>query len=401
MNDEALAQIPAHVDPGLVVDFDIYNEDALKRDLHGTFRSLHETAPAIFYTPRNGGHWVVTRMQHAQKILMDHRHFSNRDLSIPQAHSPYVLIPLNLDPPDHTVYRAILMRYFSPKVVASMEGKLKSWAVRLIERVYPDGGCDFVETIGAAFPVSIFMEMMGLPMDRFEDFRAIVTEYFGQNAPARRMELQAQIFAEMGAIISARMEAPEDDLISRLIAEEVRGRRLSTDELLSICYLLFIAGLDTVANTITFTFLHLARDPALQERLAANPSDIPAFVEEALRGYAIVNMVRVVNEDVEVDGVRFKAGESVVCPAAAANQDEAANACPAHFDLDRDKRQLITFSAGAHLCVGHYLARAEMRVFTEEWLRRVPRFKTPDGYQPVYRPGLVMALPHLPLEWTP
>lgn len=401
MSGAISTQVPEHVDPKVVFGFDIYHENMLKRDLHGGFRSLHRLAPDIFYTPRNGGHWVATRFEDVTHILKDAEHFSNRDLSIPKANSPYVMLPLNLDPPEHTPYRAVLVRYFSPKVVASLDDKLRSWADRLISRVHADGQCDFTEALGAAFPVSIFMEMMGLPMERFDDFRTIVTEYFGQNVPARRMELQAQIFAEMEVVIRARMKKPEDDLISRLISEDVRGRKLTMDELLSMCYLLFVAGLDTVANTLTFTFLHLARDPELQDRLAASPSDIPGFVEEALRSYAIVNPVRVVKADCDYHGASFRVGDSVVCAVPAANHDEAANRCPAHFDIDREKRQLVTFSAGAHLCVGHYLARAEMRVFTEEWLRRVPRFKTADDFKPAYRPGLVMALPHLPLEWTP
>ena len=380
-------------------DFDIYRDARLQDDLHGGFKSLHAAAPDIFWTPRNGGHWVVTRYDLISQVMRDSVHFSNAQMNIPKTETPYVMIPLNLDPPDHTPFRAVLVRYFSPKAVGGMEDTLRGWARRLIDKVINDGECDFTETLGAGFPVSIFMEMMGLPMDRFDDFRRIVVEFFGDVTNERRVELQAVMFAEMEALILARMTERREDLISRLLDEQVRGRSLTLEELKSICFLLFIAGLDTVANMMTFAFHHLARDADLQHRLVADPARIPDFVEESLRRYAIVNGTRIVKQDVEIAGARFRAGDMVACSLPLAGMDERKNPDPMNFDIDRKNREHLAFSIGPHLCVGHYLARAEMKIFTEEWLKKVPQIRIASGFKPDFRAGLVMALNHLPIEW--
>ena len=380
-------------------DFDIYQDARLVDDLHGGFKSLHADAPDIFWTPRNAGHWVVTRYDLISQIMRDSVHFSNAQMNIPKTETPYVMIPLNLDPPDHTQYRAVLVRYFSPSVVNAMDVTLRGWANKLIDKVIDAGACDFVDALGAAYPVSIFMEMMGLPMARFDEFRKVVVEFFSNITNERRVDLQAWMFAEMEALIQARSTERRDDLISRLLDEQVRGRSLTLEELKSICFLLFIAGLDTVANMMSFAQYHLASDPDLQERLIKEPGRIPDFVEEALRCYGIVNGTRIVKKDVELAGVQFKEGDMVACSLPLAGMDERRNADPMRFDIDRTDRRHLTFSIGPHVCVGHYLARAEMKVFTEEWLKRVPRMHIALGFKPQFRAGLVMALNHLPLEW--
>lgn len=380
-------------------DFDIYQDARLKNDLHGGFKSLHSVAPDIFWTPHNGGHWVVTRYDLISQIMRDSVHFSNAQMNIPKTETPYVMIPLNLDPPDHTQYRAVLVRYFSPSVVNSMDVTLRTWANTLIDKVIDAGACDFVDSLGAAYPVSIFMEMMGLPMDRFDDFRKVVVEFFSDITNERRVELQAWMFGEMEALIQTRSAERRDDLISRLLDEQVRGRSLTLEELKSICFLLFIAGLDTVANMMSFAHYHLASDPAMQQRLIDEPDRIPDFVEEALRCYGIVNGTRIVKKDVELAGAQFKEGDMVACSLPLAGMDERRISDPMHFDIDRTDRRHLTFSIGPHVCVGHYLARAEMKVFTQEWLKRVPRMHVAAGFKPEFRAGLVMALNRLPIEW--
>ena len=393
------SMVPAHVGDDAVFDFDIYSDARLTEDLHRGFKSLHGEAPDIFFTPRHGGHWVVTRFDLISQIMRDSEHFSNAKMDIPRIDSPFVMIPLNLDPPDHAPYRAVLVRYFSAKSIAALDETMRSWANCLIDNVVADGRCDFADKLGAAFPVSIFMEMMGLPMDRLDQFRETVVEFFSNIPPERRVELQVWIFAEMEALILARTSKREDDLISRLLDEVIRGRSLTLDELKSICFLLFIAGLDTVANMMTFAFHHLADDQALQARLAADSSRIPDFVEEALRRYAIVNGTRVVKKDIDFAGATMRAGDMVACSLPMAGMDERKNADPMIFDIDRQKREHLTFSTGPHICVGMFLARAEMRIFIEEWLKRIPCCAVANGYRPDFRAGLVMALKHLDLEW--
>ncbi len=390
--------VPPHVDPARVYVFDLFLDERLKDDVHDGLKRLHRDAPDIFYTPLNGGHWMVMRHQMVSDILKDFEHFSNEEMDIPRMGNTYKMIPLNLDPPDHTPYRAILMRYFSPRRIQELEGKLHAMARLHIDPVLAAGRCD-IAAVGTAFPVHVFMQMMGLPAERFDEFRTLVVEYFGLAPVARRNGIRAWVFDLMETYINERREDPRDDIISWLATEEINGKKMSMEELQSICFLLFVAGLDTVANAISFSMNHLAKDEALQARLAADPKMLPNFVEESLRRYSIVNGSRTVKQDFEYAGVLFKAGDMVCCSNPGAGMDERANPDPMRFDLDRVGRQHTAFSVGPHMCVGHYLARAEMRIFTEEWLKSVPSFRPVPGEKPVPRAGKVMSIKHVEVEW--
>jgi cytochrome P450 len=315
--------------------------------------------------------------------------------------SPHQAIPINLDPPEHTPYRVMLMRYFTPKVIAGIEESMQGWATEVVDRAYQSGHCEFTEDIGAAFPVFVFMQMMGLPLEKFATFRDIVTEFFNHTPKARRIELQLVIKNEFYTVLEERLKEPRDDLISKLANEQVNGRLLTREELGSIGFLLFVAGLDTVANMMSFMFHFLAKRPDLQDLLRIDPSKIVPFVDETLRRFPITNGVRLVTTNVEVAGAQLKAGESIVCPMSIVNLDEQHFDNPTEFDLTRTRRDHVTFSVGPHLCLGHYLARAELRMLLATFLGRIPRFTLPAGYKPRYRAGVVMALENLELEWVP
>lgn len=391
--------VPPHVRPDQVYSFDIYSDSRLLQDLHTGYRAMQQEAPEIFFTPRNGGHWMVTRFDLIEKVIKDTTNFSNRELEIPKTRSPFVAIPINLDPPEHTPYRMMLMRHFTPRMVAGLETQMHHWATILIDQVYDAGSCDFAEQLGALYPVTVFMELAGLPLERYVEFRQIVTEFFSHIPTERRIELQRQIFFELETVFRARMAEPREDLFSRLVAEEVDGRKLTMEELLSIGFLLFVAGLDTVANALTFAFHFLARQPALQDRLRAEAEAIPKFVDEAMRRFPVTNGVREIRHDIEFAGAQLRAGEMIVAPMTLAGLDDRRNPDPERFDIDRQKRQHISFSTGPHLCLGHFLAKAEMRIFIGEFLRRIPRFQLANGFVPRWRAGIVMALEDLPITW--
>ena len=390
--------LPPHVRADQLLDFDIYGHEAKDGDLHRGLMAIYADAPDIFWTPRNGGHWVVTRSDAILRITADTTNFSTRVQNIPKTEGDYRLIPLNLDPPENLPYRAMLMKLFSARAVAGLDGRMRGWAGRLIDEVAAAGTCDLAR-VGARFPVAVFMDILGLPLDRIDDFRAMVVAYFGFLEPQARLALQARIAAEMDAVIAARRIVPREDVISDLLALEIRGRALTGAELQSICFTLFLAGLDTVANSIVFAFSALAGDQELQARLAADPARSADFVDEAMRRSTIANTVRLVLRDTQVGDATMKAGEMVLCALPAVGLDARLNADPMRFDIDRSEREQIAFSPGPHLCIGHHLARAEMRIFVEEWLARIPRFGIAAHYEPDFRPGTVMQLRNLALEW--
>lgn len=402
MTAELNIKVPDHVPQDRVVDYDYTGDRRVEEanDFQLGLHALHGEAPDVFYSPRNGGFWMVTRLDMMSKVLSDTEHFSNRVLEIPRIYSDNLMIPLNLDPPDHLPFRMVLMRHFSPGRIRAMEPGVREWANRLIDRVVDRGECEFGEEIGAAFPVSVFMQLVGWPLERFEEFRLIVQEFFRPDiAPADRVAVQNTIIGIVAEYFELRRRAPGDDLFSQLVKETVRGRPLTTEELHSIGFLLFIAGLDTVANTLGFAFNHLAQRPDLQERLVRDPQSTGNFVEESLRRFSIVQQPRIVKKDVEMFGVRFKVDDMVVCSLPAAGLDDRANPEPTRFDVDRGDRKHLAFSTGPHTCVGNFLARTEMRILTEEWMRRIPSFRRKPGSEPVIRAGGVAALHDIRLEW--
>ena len=392
--------VPPHVPAQLVYPFDLYNDARLQDDLFGGFAQITAGKPAVFYTAQNGGHWVVTRLAVAEEILRDYEHFSVREMEVPRISKPVLLIPLNLDPPANLPYRQLLMPYFSPKAVIGLESKIRQWAVKFIEAVAGDGHCEFVEQVSSRFPVSVFMEMMGIPFDRFESFRALADEFFKDIPEARRHELVRIVVADFTELWEARQRQPQDDLISIMAHASIEGRPLRLEEYQSMAFLLFLAGLDTVVNLLTFGMQALGNDPGLQASLGANRSSIAGFVEECLRLFGVVNSPRLVVQDYTRFGINFKAGDMVVCLNPTFGRDARENPEPLKIDVNRPVRKLLPFSTGPHLCLGHHLARTEIRIFVEEWLQRIARFKVGSGFKPTFRAGMVMAMRSLPLEWT-
>ncbi|MET0988295.1 MAG: cytochrome P450 [Steroidobacteraceae bacterium] len=394
-------RVPDHVHPNHVFDFDMYGDPSILDDLHVAYARVCASAPPVFYTPANGGHWIITRHDDIVSVVTDPEHFSAREMNIPRVPNPPLLIPLNLDPPDNIPYRRILMPFFSPKAIGEMSKQIEKHAKATIAAVAKDGTCNFVDDVSARFPVTVFMEFMGFPLDRFDDFRLLAEAFFravGDEAVHRAAE---KIAVEMVAVIQLRMREPKDDLLSKLVAADIDGRKLSMDELVPICMLLFFGGLDTVTNASSFGARFLAENPQLQERLINEPALIEPFVEETIRMFGVVNTPRIVRKDCERFGVKFRAGDMVLCNLPLAGWDKSKNAHPEIFDIDRKNRSYLIFSTGPHLCLGHFLARVEMRMLFTEWMQQIGRFRLAKGYKPPYRAGMVMALDALQLEWTP
>lgn len=392
--DPVTGRVPAHIPPGLVFDVDVFNDPALRQDLHRDLAGFKTRYPPVFYTPRLEGHWVVTDLALANELLNDHRRFSTSEGSIPRPSQPLPMIPLTLDPPAHQPYRAALMRFFGARYIKEMEPKVRALAIDLVEGVATQSGCEFLGAVGAALPVTVFMRMMGLPLEREDEFRRLVVEYFGPISDARRVELYGVMQDALTLLIEERQAHPREDLISRLAHENVGGRPLTLAELQSMCMLLFVAGLDTVANAATFAFYYLAQDPALQRRLAANPALLPAFIEETMRVYGVINIPRLVRQDAEIGGVAVNAGDMVLCMLSIAGRQ-----AEDRIDLDRASHAHVGFGAGPHVCAGQHLARLELRVLLEEWLRRIPDFTLAPDFRPAFRSWVVLAMAELRLVW--
>ncbi|MDX1504627.1 MAG: cytochrome P450 [Spongiibacter sp.] len=401
MNSTVNDHIPDHVPADLVVSYDYHGDPRLTNEVHASLQVLHDEAPPVFYTPRNGGHWVVTRFDEIKKVVEDYEVFSAKEMQIPRIENPPYFIPLNVDPPNNIPYRQALMPAFSPKAIKALEIKIRQWAGEIIDNALAKGdGFDFIQEVASVYPVSIFMELMGMPMDRLWEFRNLSDEFFSTNDQQKIHQLSGQIIMAMTEILEQKKAAPADDLMSHILNIKVKGEPISLEEMQNMCFLLFLGGMDTVANVTGYSFRQLANMPELQQRLHDNPADIAKFTDEAIRMFGVISNPRIVAKDAEVFGVKFKKDDMVLCLLPISGRDDRKNGNPHVFDIDRSKEDghTLTFSSGPHMCLGSFLARSEIRILVEEWFKRVARYEIVPGTELGYRTGFSLALTELPLN---
>jgi cytochrome P450 len=401
MANKALATIPAHVPASLVYDFDIYADSARNGDPQGAHIALHGKAPDFFYTPRNGGQWIATRYADVQKIMGTPDLFSSAGtyFNPSQKLIKISLPPQDLDPPDHTKYRLLLMKFLAPKMVVQLDGQIRALMNELIDAVVQKDGCEFMAAISVPLPVKTFMTLMGMDLSRYREFvkwanGMLASEHWWQRLPSFwRMRRY------MKSLVLAREKNPGTDPVSLLLAAEVDGKKLTRAQVQDICNLLFLGGLDTVTNAMTFIAKALAENPEQQQFLRDNPARIPAAVEEFLRRVAFANIPRRVTRDTEFNGITLRKDDMIITSLSAASNDERNVEHPEKIDFERPKSPHVAFNTGPHNCAGATLARLELRIFLEEWLKRIPPFRLAPDFHAEARGGPVMALEHLELRW--
>ncbi|MBO2457953.1 cytochrome P450 [Actinomadura violacea] len=382
------------------IDFDPFGDPRPAGTTHPMLDGLRERCPA-FHTPAQQGFWVLTRHADILAAYQDTAVHSSRAVAVIDPNPRYRWIPVMLDPPEHTMWRRLLRPLFTPARAAAMEGAVRRRCAELVDDLAARGSCDFVEDFARRFPSAVFLEFMGLPVGRLEEF--LEWEYAILHAPSAgsgRAEAMGRVAALFQELIAERRRDPRDDVVSAALAFEPDGRPVTDDELLQLCTLLFLAGLDTVTAQLSYSFWHLARHDADRARIAADPSIVPDAVEELLRVYSPVLPARRLKADTEVHGCPMKAGEMVMLPLAMANRDPRAFPDPRTVDFDREQNRHIAFGAGPHRCLGSHLARLELRVALEEWHRRVPDYRIADGATPTEHASLILGLDTLPLTWT-
>lgn len=397
-----LADKPAHVSDHLVFDFDIYADPRIDQDVQGSYAQALEQAPDIFWTCRNGGHWIVKGFDAITAVVTDPVHFSVREMQIPRVENPPFFIPLSLDPPENLPYRRAMMPMFGPVAIKALEPRIREWAATIVDRVAASGTCDFQVEVSKLYPVTVFMELMGMDLSRLKEFRHLAESFFeNQNNEAELMRLSGEIMGTLKALIDEKRANPDDKLMSHFITVDIGGRMMSDDEILAMSFVLFLGGMDTVTNVTGFAYQQLAQMPDVQARLVEDPAAAASFADEAIRLYGVVNTPRLVVEDVAIGDAQFRAGEMVLNVLCLGSRDPRKFDAPNAFDLDRKRAAHLTFSSGPHLCVGHVLGRTELRILTEEWIKRIPSFEAVPGVPHKFRTGTVMALETLPLRWQP
>jgi cytochrome P450 len=396
------APVPAHVPPELVFDFDVYNPPGAETDFHGALKRLHdENYPDIFWSTANGGHWVAIRGEDIHKVFADYQNFSNHRLTVPESSAPPVpLYPIFADPPEHTLYRSLLNPSFSPKAVAALETRARALAVKLVEELKPRGRCDFVVDFAQHLPIEVFMSIVDVPAADRHDLLSWAEGMVRPKQPADVHVTIQKIFAYAAQKIAARRAQPGDDLITKLTRAEINGRLLTDPEIVGMVSLVLIGGMDTVVTAMSFAALFLARSPKHRRQLVENPGLIPKAVDELLRRFPIVNQGRCVARDLVYKNVPFKAGDMILLPTTLHGLDERAFPNPLEVDFNRPTPMHSTFGNGPHRCPGSNLGRTEIKVFLEEWLKRIPDFHLQPGEKISMRSGVNGTVYGLPLAWN-
>jgi cytochrome P450 len=390
---------PAHVDPRRVVDFDYLAPPGHEVDVHRAWQALHAPGvPDIVWTPRYGGHWIATRAADIDAMQLDAGRFSMSSVTIPASQQQFRVVPLEMDPPEHTPFRALLSPRFGPRPVSDLEGSVRALAIELIEGFVQQGRCEFVEAFAKRLPIVVFLRLVDLPLEDRDTLLEMTEASVRGDAASRNWAAQA-LQQYIGQWIVARRANPGADLISAVVNAKVNGRDYTPEETFGMMVNVIFGGLDTVAASIGFLTRHLAEQPGLRRQLAADRSLIPVAIEEFLRRFGIPNTARVITHDFDYGGVSFKAGEQIMLPKTLHGLDERRYADPLTVDLARPASRHAAFGDGPHRCPGAGLARMELRVFLEEWLQRVPEFGIEPGKQPVTSSGQVNGMMSLPLAW--
>ncbi|WP_369117751.1 cytochrome P450 [Mycobacterium avium] len=320
--------------------------------------------------------------------------------------SPVPLIPIAIDPPDHTRFRRMLDPFFSPKKMAEREPELRKQAGELIDAILAKGHSDVVADLATPFPSQVFLTLFGLPMadrDRLVQWKDSILEFTDPSSTEATPEVLAhamELFTYLTEHIAARRaDTTGSDMLTQLMQNSEEGG-MDDNEILGLCFMFVLAGLDTVTSAVGFALAKLAGDPELRRRISNDYSLIPAFIEELLRVDGPVPFApRVTTQEVEVAGRVVPKDTTVMLSYGSADRDPLRYEDADNVHLD-SKAVHFAFGRGPHRCLGSHLARLELRIILEEWHKRIPEYSLADGKDPQMPwPTGTMGLKSVPLTF--
>ncbi|RJF91283.1 cytochrome P450 [Sphingomonas cavernae] len=397
------AEIPSHVPPELIREIGLTTGPEFLAAPHKFMAELHETHPPLFYSvnPLTGNSWATIKHEDAFFALRHPEYFTTAGAT-PFPRDPnnyFYFIPLEIDPPHHRKYRAILDKTFSPQGVAKLEGYMRKLSNDLIDEFIDKGECEFTTDFGRPLPVSIFLDLMGLPQDMRDTFVGWAVDLLHSGDRMTAGMAMRGIEAYLAKVIEEKTANPDDGVIGTIIQARPDGVPLTEREIFGFTFFLFIAGLDTVFATLNNMWLWLANTPDRRREIIENPGNINGQVEELLRVFSVTFSGRTLTQDLEMRGVQMKAGDKFMSILPACNYDPEIFPNPTEIDFNRQRKPILAFAGGVHSCIGAHLARLEIKIGLQEWLRRIPDFSVKPGAAIEYYPGGVVGPKALPLVW--
>jgi cytochrome P450 len=385
MTDDAPAGSAKPFDPALFLD------PATSGNPQPFYRSAREIGAVV---PGPFGGLEVMRRAEVEYVLHHPEIFSSAMEAVDLGQT-VPLIPLQVDPPKHLKYRKLLDPIFAPKQMNLIEPDITRLVNELIDAFIDEGSCEFTTALAEPLPSSVFLRLLGLPLsdlDMFLSMKSGILRPTGADPAEMKASQQAtaaEIERYFAEAIADRKRQPRADILSRFLAAEFDGARLTVDEILGICFLFILAGLDTVTDTLECFFAYLAQHPEQRQAIVADPAIIPSAVEELLRWETpVAGVARVAIKDADLGGCPVHKGDHVGVSIGSANTDERAMPDASTVNLTRDASRHLAFGGGVHRCLGSHLARLELRTTLREWHGRIPEYTIAEGTQLRYGHGL-------------
>jgi cytochrome P450 len=349
------------------------------------------------------GYYVINRHDDVRRCGQDWRTFSSADgwmVNPPEGNIP--ILPEDLDPPYHDTWRRVLNPFFAPKPVAGIEHDARVYANELIDKFIDDGRCEFVAQFAAQLPgLILFKLVVPVPV---QDLPALFTDIdaFSFGPLEERGPAFGRVYEYLDGFLKLRAgQPPRGDIIDVINAGvDKEGQPAPWEDKVHILLDVVFGGLATTTHAMSGAVYHLGTHPDIRRDLIAHPDRVGAAVEETVRLYSpVVAPARTVRKDGEVGGVYLKEGDRIILNFAAASRDPRACPRPGEFDIHREDVVHAAFGVGPHRCLGAHLARLELRVTIEEFLRRVPDYEIEPGTAPVYESGQLRTMKNLHLRW--
>ena len=348
----------------------------------------------VAHTERFLGVYLPTTYEAVKAISYDTEHFSSRRVVVRNARPEQVIPspPITSDPPAHKPAKQLLLPSFTPDETKKLEPGVRAVCNELIDQFISDGKCDAAAQYTKHIPTRTIALMLGISAKDSDQFITWIHQVLelGITNDAILMQAVMEMNAYFSAQIEKRKTQPSDDIISTLMkATDKDGKPISDANVLGMLRLLLIAGIDTTWSAIGASIWHLAKTPQDRNRLVAEPDLIPIAIEEFLRAYAPVTMAREVMKETVISGCPVKPGNMVLLSFPSANRDPAVFPDADKVIIDRKENRHAAFGLGIHRCVGSNLARMEMQVALEEWLKRIPDFKLDSSQRVNWSEGTV------------
>ena len=378
------------------------NDLPFATDRSRAWRELREAGEAV-----TSGEEIVLTSASAVEFAAKKPEIFSSARAFDRLGSPVPLVPIAIDPPDHTRFRRMLDPFFSPKKMAEREPKLRRQAGELIDAIVAKGECDVVADLATPFPSQVFLTLFGLPMadrDRLVRWKDSILEFTDPGSADATPEVLAhalELFTYLTEhIAERRANTTGGDMLTQLMLNSEDGG-MSDNEILGLCFMFVLAGLDTVTSAVGFSLAKLAGYADLRHRISNDYSLIPAFIEDMLRVDGPVPFApRVTTEEVEVAGRVVPKDTTVMLSYGSADRDPRRYQDADNVHLD-SKAVHFAFGRGPHRCLGSHLARLELRLILEEWHTRIPEYTLADGKEPQMPwPTGTMGLKSVPLTFT-